>query len=84
MNIDELRRQAVARIQATHRRARDGAQAARVTIFERDATTDLVRVEYGDGEVRDFRRARPVAPEDAGGGPDDKPKSNESGPAGAN
>jgi hypothetical protein len=65
MNINDLRRQAEARIQATHRRARDGAQATRVTIYERDTTTDLVRVEYGDGEVRDFRRARPLLPDDA-------------------
>ncbi|MCK6449028.1 MAG: hypothetical protein L6Q99_21745 [Planctomycetes bacterium] len=51
-----------------------------MTIYQRDMVNDLVRIEYGDGEVRDFRRARPVATDDAEGAPSGKQDSPEAGP----
>lgn len=77
MTIDDLRRQAEVVIRATHRRASDGAQATRVTIFQRDMFNDLVRIEYGDGEVRDFRRVRPVATDDAASADGGRPESTD-------
>lgn len=60
VTIDQLRQAAADRIKATHRRAKDSAAPAKVTITQATAHYDLVRVEYPDGEVREFRRARPA------------------------
>ena len=60
MTIEQLRLDAAERIRATHRRLGDAAAPSRVTITERDSQNDVVRVEYADGAVREFQRARPV------------------------
>jgi hypothetical protein len=60
MTLEELRLDAAERIRATHRRLGDSAAPTRVTITERDSEYDVVRVEYADGAVREFQRARPV------------------------
>jgi hypothetical protein len=60
MTIEELRIAAAERIRATHRRPGDSAAPSRVTITESNSEFDLVRVEYADGAVREFQRARPL------------------------
>jgi len=60
MSIDQLRIEAAKRILATHRRLGDAAAPSRVTITENTSQFDLVRVEYADGALREFQRARPV------------------------
>jgi hypothetical protein len=58
MKIEELRRAAAERIRESHRRAGDQAPAVRVTVTESGPHFDCVRVEYEDGEVREFQRCR--------------------------
>ena len=60
MTLDQLRLEAAEQIRATHRRLSDSAAPVRVTITESDSQFDLVRVEYADGAVREFQRARPI------------------------
>ena len=60
MTIEQLRLEAAQRIRATHRRLSDSAIPVRVTITESSDQFDLVRVEYPDGAVREFQRARPA------------------------
>jgi hypothetical protein len=60
MTIEQIRLEAAERIRATHRRAGDAAAPTRVTITEHNSQFDVVRVEYADGVVREFQRARPV------------------------
>jgi len=60
MNIEQLRIDAAELIRATHRRLGDSTGPARVTITESNSEFDLVRVEYADGSVREFQRARPT------------------------
>jgi len=60
MTIEQLRFEAAQRIRATHRRVGDSAAPSHVTITEDSDQFDLVRVEYPDGAVREFQRARPV------------------------
>ena len=60
MTLEQLRLDAAERIRATHRRPGDSAAPVRVTIIESDNQFDVVRVEYADGTVREFQRARPI------------------------
>lgn len=60
MNIEQLRIDAAEQIRATHRRLGDSAAPVHVTITETNSEFDLVRVEYADGAVREFQRARPT------------------------
>jgi hypothetical protein len=60
MSIEQLRIEAAKRILATHRRLGDSAAPSRVTITESTSQFDLVRVEYADGALREFQRARPI------------------------
>lgn len=60
MTLEQLRLDAAERIRATHRRPGDAAAPTRVTITESNSQFDLVRVEYADGTVREFERARPI------------------------
>ena len=62
MNLDEIRRNAAERIRAKHRRQGDAAVPARVTILPNSPTFDVVRIEYEDGQVREFERLAPHQP----------------------
>ena len=60
MNLDEIRRDEAERIRAKHRRPGDDAAPARVTVTPSTPMYDVVRIEYADGEVREFERLAPI------------------------
>jgi len=59
VNAEQARQEAAQRLKDNHRRARDNASPTQVTIRPHTAELDIVRVEYGDGEVREFERLAP-------------------------
>ena len=64
MTPDEYRRNVADRIKNTHRRQKDGSSPARVTVLPNSEAYDIVRIEYADGEIREFERLAPPTREE--------------------